>query len=88
MEIDRTNYRAAIVDSARSVDLDDVGLPGTKLAVCVTSDGEEHFALIDVGLLGSDAGYDPGARTAPHEQLGDLPAEFVRRIAHQPGGAR
>jgi hypothetical protein len=78
--MDRTNDRTAIVDSARSVDLDDVGLIGTELAVCVTSDGEVHFALIDVGLLGSDAGYDPSARTAPHEQLGALPEQYARRI--------
>lgn len=71
----------AIIDHARSACLCDAGLPDVEASVCVTEDGRADFVLIDATLLGDDRfRYDPTTPQAPHEQLGQLPPEFLHRI--------
>lgn len=50
-------------------------------AVLIAADGHEDFVIIDELLL--DKGnhtYRPDTPDAPHEQLGPLPLEYIRRI--------
>jgi hypothetical protein len=45
--------------------------------------------IIDGSLVGDESSaYNPQTPSAPHEQPGALPEQYVRRIAQQPGGAR
>ncbi|OMB93209.1 hypothetical protein [Mycobacterium colombiense] len=74
--------RRVIVDRARSACLCDVGLPAVDASVCVDEDGSTTFVLIDATRLGDERfTYNPTTPQAPHEQLGPLPIEFIRRIA-------
>jgi hypothetical protein len=84
--------RSTLVDSRRSACLCDVGAPGLTAAACVDPDGQVDYALIRESLMG-DPRYPflPWTPDAPHEQLGALPIEFVRRItaaAHNHRGTR
>ena len=70
-----------LIDPARSARLYDVGLPGYIAATAIGADGETHLVLAHGDALG-DTGvrYDPDCADAPHEQCGQLPLEFVRRL--------
>jgi hypothetical protein len=48
-------------------------------AVVVTEDGTEDFLLIEHAAV-NKRGYNRDCLDAPHEQVGPLPIEFVRRI--------
>jgi hypothetical protein len=71
----------AIIDHARSACLCDVGLPDVTASVCVTEDGHVDLVLINTRLLGDERfAYNPTTPEAPHDQLGQLPIAFVKRI--------
>lgn len=71
-----------IVDSARSVRLDDVGAPGYDAVVLVADNGSTYFMIADRERLGDvTAVYDITGSQTKHEQLGALPLDVVRRIA-------
>lgn len=76
-----TDYEGDIVNTARSVNLDDVGLPGYRAATTVSTDGTVHLILARRDRLGDDnTRYDPGCSVAEHEALGALPLEYIRRL--------
>ena len=70
-----------ILDPRRTVGLGDVGSPDHLAATVVSADGAAHLVLAR-----RDALNDPNVRCdatcsdTPHEQLGQLPLEFVKRI--------
>lgn len=69
------------IDSARSACLCDVGAPGYVAAVAIAADGSQHLILGEVGCFGDErVRYDADCTGVEHEQLGQLPLEFVRRI--------
>jgi hypothetical protein len=72
--------RVALVDTYRSVDLDDVGGQGLTVVVAVSSDGCEHLGVVERQQLGAEgAGF---TRNVPeHESFGPLPIDVVKRIA-------
>lgn len=77
-----TPDRRGIVDSARTVNLADVGAPGYLAAVVVDLNGDERLVLVrrcDVGNFSSL--FDDSCRDVEHEQLGQLPPQTIRRIA-------
>jgi hypothetical protein len=50
-------------------------------AVVIDADGREDFVIVDELLLEEgNHTYHPDAPDAPHERLGPLPIEYVRRI--------
>lgn len=70
-----------LVDDARSCCLCDVGGPGLIATVALDSDGTEHLVLADRDRIGDDtARVDTSCQTVEHEQVGQLPIDFVRRI--------
>jgi hypothetical protein len=76
------NHETHLVDNNRGADLDDVGFAGYVAAVVVASDGHEHLLLAQRKSFGDEAArFDPLCTDAPHEQLGPLPLDVVRRIA-------
>lgn len=71
-----------LIDSARSGNLDDAGLPGYRAAMVVSPDGTEYMLLARRDQVGDEnARYDAACRAVEHEQLGPLPIEHCRRIA-------
>lgn len=76
-----TDYHGDIVDRARSACLCDVDGPGLMAATAVGADGSTHLIVVQLDRLGDDTAlYDPACVSAEHEQLGELPLEFVKRI--------
>lgn len=70
-----------VPDACRSAALADVGLPGYVAAVTVDCDGQEHFVLAHGAALGDPTvRYDADCADVAHEQLGELPVEYWRRI--------
>jgi hypothetical protein len=69
----------SLIDYARAACLCYAGMPGWFVAVCVAQDGTEFLWLVSEAELESD---HPrcGSLNQPHEQLGRLPLEYVRRI--------
>jgi hypothetical protein len=68
-----------LIDPARTACLCDVGDHDYAATVAVDHDGNETYWLIHKELLGED-GVDHGNEQPPHEQLGPLPLDYVRRI--------
>jgi hypothetical protein len=72
---------ALLMDNARAACLCDVGGAGLIATVAVSADGAEHLVLADRDRIGDDkARVDIGCPAAEHEQIGELPIEYVRRI--------
>lgn len=67
-------------DLKRSALLWDVGAPGYLAAVGVDSDGEEYLALLEFYESGPRDTVDMACPSAPHEQLGRLPAVWFSRL--------
>lgn len=71
-----------LIDPRRSAWLRDVGSRDYIAATAINHDGTAHFVLARRDLLGDDdALYDSHCEHAQHEQLGQLPLEYVRRLA-------
>ncbi len=69
------------LDPRRLARLGDVGLPGYVAAVVVDCDGETNLMLARVDAINDPAAtYNAGCPDAPHDQLGPLPIEYVRRL--------
>jgi hypothetical protein len=70
------------LDYARSARLSDAGAHGYIAAEILSADGSRHLVLAQLDRIGDErALYDPQCPNAVHEQLGELPLEFMRRIA-------
>jgi hypothetical protein len=70
-----------LLDENRTVRLHDVGQPDYVAAIAVSADGAEHAVLAHIGSLGDEhVRYDDTCPDATHEQLGQLPLEYVRRL--------
>jgi hypothetical protein len=69
-----------ILDASRSASLGDVGMPGYHACTVIGPDGDERLVLANLYALN-----DPSVRfstnSVEHEQLGELPIDYVRRIA-------
>jgi hypothetical protein len=75
------NYTGSIVDDSRTRCLCDVGRDDYIAATAVAADGSEHLVLASCDALGDDnVTYDPMCTDVAHEQLGELPLEYARRI--------
>jgi hypothetical protein len=74
------NYEdGARIDGARSCSLHDVG--GTNLlAATLVGWDFTALAIVDTDRLSDGAPLDPQCRSVEHEQLGQLPIAFVKRI--------
>jgi hypothetical protein len=71
----------ALIDPARSSDLDDVGSDGYRAALTVSWDGTVNLILARREFVGRPQHrYDATCPDAPHEQVGVLPIEFTRRL--------
>lgn len=69
------------VDVARSACLCDVGAPEHVAATVVSADGSTHLIFAKREGLGDESMlYQPDCPHVVHEQLGELPLEFVRRL--------
>ncbi len=76
-----TDDNTDLVDSYRSVGLADVGAPEYLAATAVSADGASHLVLARLdGLNDPNVRCDATCSDTPHEQLGQLPLEFVKRI--------
>lgn len=74
-----TEHPGALIDYERTACLCSAGRPDYLAAVCVTASGNEVLWLVSVNEL--DAEHPRrGNGDQPHEQLGPLPIEFVRRF--------
>src|SRR5258708_652543 len=70
-----------IIDSRRAVGLGDVGAPDYLAATVISADGSTELVLARRDALGDvTARYQSGCPDAIHEQLGELPLEYIRRI--------
>jgi hypothetical protein len=70
-----------LIDNSRAACLCDVGGDRLIATVAVAADGAEHLVLADRDRIGDDSAcVDTGCRDAEHEQLGELPIEYIRRI--------
>jgi hypothetical protein len=70
-----------LIDNSRAACLCDVGGAGLIATVAVSADGAEHLVLADRDRIGDDnARVDIGCPAAEHEQIGELPPEYVQRI--------
>jgi hypothetical protein len=69
----------SLIDYERTACLCDVGQPNYWAAVCVTDTGEDVLWLVCKDELGAEHPLC-GSPDQPHEQLGPLALEFVRRI--------
>lgn len=70
-----------VIDPSRSACLCDLGC-GYAAVVAVAADGSEHLVLAERSALGDDSvTYDPTCAHVAHEQVAELPLEFVRRLA-------
>jgi hypothetical protein len=75
--VDNKSY----IDERASACLCDVGLPGYVAAVLVAADGRQDLVLVDEELIGDERhAYNRTTPEAVHDQLGELPIEYVRRI--------
>jgi hypothetical protein len=73
--------KRVFLDPNRSACLCDVGAPGYLAATCIDADGSEHLVVACDAAVGTPAGrWRAGGGDVPHEQLGALPIEFVRRL--------
>lgn len=73
--------RTAWIDSTRSACLCDAGAPDYLLGIAIGADGQEDFVLIHQSVVGDENHtYNRTTPEAPHEQIGPLPLEYVRRI--------
>jgi hypothetical protein len=76
-----TADKANLLDDLRTACLCDARAPGLLAATAIAADGSEHYLLaLRVAIGDESARYDPTTPQAPHEQLGELPSEFVRRL--------
>ncbi len=70
-----------LVDDVRSRCLCDVGGASLLAATAIDGDGREYLVVAEVDQLGDPvAVVDVACPDAPHEQLGPLPLEYVRRF--------
>ena len=70
------------VDPSRSACLCDVGQPAYWAVSAIGPGGEQRLILARRDAIGDTRHtYDPTCSTVSHEQLGELPIEFVRRLA-------
>ncbi|OBF38150.1 hypothetical protein A5724_10500 [Mycobacterium sp. ACS1612] len=70
-----------LVDHGRSRSLCDGGSPDYTAVTAVAADGSTHLLLALNAAVGDGAVYyDAACVDVVHEQVGDLPLEFVRRI--------
>ena len=70
-----------IIDADRSACLCAEGLPGVVAAVLIAADGRTDLVLVAQELIDDTRHtYNHATPQAPHEQLGALPLEFVRRL--------
>src|SRR6476661_7552300 len=74
--------RSDFIDPARTVCLCDVGSVDYVAAAAIGPCGEERLVLARRDAIGDEnVRYDPTcSTTAPHERVGALPDEFVRRL--------
>jgi hypothetical protein len=72
--------RTAPIDHRRSACLCDLGSDYTA-AVAIDGSGDEYLLLVHRDEVGRSAVYDPGCAMVGHEQTGQLPLEYVKRIA-------
>jgi hypothetical protein len=73
---------AHLIDELRSACLCEEGQNEYLAALLVAADGDEHLALVQRVAIGDErVRADFTCSTVEHEQLGELPLEFVRRIA-------
>jgi hypothetical protein len=76
------NENTHLIDSQRSVSLHDVGLSAYRAVVSVDPDGREHFVLAQRAAINDQTVLcDLTCADVEHEKVGELPLEFVRRIA-------
>jgi hypothetical protein len=76
-----TDDKANLLDDLRTACLCDVGGPGLLAATAIGADGSEHYLLALVDAIGDEnVRYDPTTPQAPHERLGALPLEYLRRL--------
>lgn len=68
-----------LIDGNGTVSLADVGAPGYVAATAVRPDGATHFVLARLDAF-DDTQYDGTCRDVSHEQCGQLPLEFVKRL--------
>lgn len=78
---DESSFVDSVVDPARTAHLCDVGGSGYLAATAVSPDGTSHLVLARLDLLGKEASYEPACPEALHEHEGQLPLDFVRKIA-------
>jgi len=77
------------LDLTRSASLGDVGLPDYLAAATVNSNGDTGLVLVRRDRIDDPAAtYSAACAQAPHEQLGPLPLEFVRRLTASRGRQR
>lgn len=77
--------QASLVDPSRTTSLYDVGAPGYEIAVAVAPDGGEQMLLVEIARLDdATATFDPGCRSAPHEQPGPLPTAWRNAVWAHP----
>lgn len=69
----------AAVDYDRSACLCDQGGAPYVAVTAVSDDGSTHYVLVDWPRI-TDSHYRPDCPSAPHEQDGPLPIEYVRRL--------
>jgi hypothetical protein len=70
-----------LIDDRRSACLCDHGSRYTA-ATAVAADGSEHLVLAQHDAIGNtDVRYDADCIDVDHEQPGELPLDYVRRIA-------
>jgi hypothetical protein len=74
-----TDSSGGCIDGNRTVPLDDVG-GGDLLAATLVGVDFTALAILDTALIPFGVPIDAHCRSVPHEQLGPLPLEFVRRI--------
>jgi hypothetical protein len=72
--------RTVIIDNDRSTCLCDTGC-NYIAATVIAADGTEYLMLLRSSDIGRSAVYDADCVTVGHEQVGQLPLEFVKRIA-------
>ncbi|OSC32051.1 hypothetical protein B8W69_02845 [Mycobacterium vulneris] len=74
-----TEHPGALIDHKRTACLWSAGRPDYWAAVCVNASGDDVLWLISVDELDAEHPRH-GNGDQPHEQLGPLPIEFVRRL--------
>jgi hypothetical protein len=70
-----------LIDADRTICLCAAGQPDYIAATAVAADGGEHLVLALEAAVGDErVRYDARCRAVAHEQLGELPIEYVRRV--------